>query len=183
MIEMMVESVRASFVTPERLVMLRDRTTDRYLPISIGQQEAFYIAIALQKVAPPRPFSPDLLKSVVQELGARVTQVVVTDLVGETFYARIIMDMSGRHVEVDARPSDAIALALRVHVPIYVEEALLARAGYTPEPERTEPAKGSRGRGGAEREVEQQVDPAKLGAFRDFIASLDDLDTLGKQEK
>jgi bifunctional DNase/RNase len=182
MIEMIVESVRASFTTQDRLVMLRERRSDRYLPIRIGQFEAFFIAVALQKVATPRPLTPDLLKSVVQQLGARITQVIVTDLIDETFYARVIMDMQGRHIEVDARPSDAIALAVRTQVPIYVEESVLARAGYTPEPEKRE----ERGQRVSNIEnVEQDaepVDPAKLGAFKDFISSLDDLDNLGKPE-
>jgi len=179
-IEMIVESVRASFTTQDRLVMLRERHSDRYLPIRIGQFEAFFIAVALQKVATPRPLTPDLLKAVVQQLGARITQVIVTDLVDETFYARVIMDMQGRHIEVDARPSDAIALAVRTQVPIYVEEAVMARAAYTPEPEKRD-ERGQR-IGSVEQDAEP-VDPAKLGAFKDFISSLDDLDNLGKPER
>jgi bifunctional DNase/RNase len=180
MIELLVESVRASFTTRDRLVMLRERNSDRYLPIKIGEAEAFFIAVALQKVPTPRPLTPDLVKSVAQQLGARITQVVVTDLRDEVFYARVILDMNGRHVEVDARPSDAIALALRAQVPILAEEAVMARAGYTPEPERQEEARLSRGRN-PEQEGEP-VDPEKLGAFADFISSLDDLDDLGKNE-
>lgn len=180
MIEMIVESVRASFTTQDRLVMLRERHSDRYLPIRIGQFEAFFIAVALQKVATPRPLTPDLLKSVVQQLGARITQIVVTDLIDETFYARVIMDLQGRHIEVDARPSDAIALAVRSQVPIYVEDSVMARAGYTPEPEKRE-ERGQRV-SNSEQDAEP-VDPAKLGAFKDFISSLDDLDNLGKPER
>lgn len=180
MIEMIVESVRASFTSQDRLVMLREKGSERYLPIRIGQFEAFFIAVALQKVATPRPLTPDLLRSVIQHVGARLVQVVVTDLVDDTFYARVILDMAGRHIEVDARPSDAIGLAVRAAVPIYVEEAVMTRAGYTPEPERQEEPRG-RGRGGAG--DAEPVDPAKLGAFKDFISSLDDLDELGKSER
>lgn len=176
MIELIVESVRGSMASKDRLLMLRERDRERYLPIRIGDAEALFIAVALQKVPTARPLTPDLLKTVVQQLGARITQVVVTDLIDETFHARLIMDMHGRHIEVDARPSDAIALALRVQVPIYAEEAVMVRAGYTPEPERQE------GRGKSAERAEP-VDPAKLGAFADFISSLDDLDDLGKPER
>src|SRR5579859_5457361 len=131
MVEMVVESVRASLTTPDRIVVLKERNADRFLQIRIGHTEAFYIAIELQKVVPQRPLTPDLLKSIITELGARVTQVVVTDLGAETFFARIIMDVNGRHVEVDSRPSDAIALAVRVKVPIFVEDAVMAKAGVS----------------------------------------------------
>lgn len=179
MIELIVESVRGSMSSKDRLLMLRERDRERYLPIRIGDAEALFIAVALQKVPTARPLTPDLLKAVVQQLGARITQVVVTDLIDETFHARLILDMHGRHIEVDARPSDAIALALRVQVPIYAEEAVMVRAGYTPEPDRQEDRRGGRGQS-AERA--EPVDPAKLGAFADFISSLDDLDDLGKPE-
>ncbi|HEY8742401.1 MAG TPA: bifunctional nuclease family protein [Chloroflexota bacterium] len=181
MIELIVESVRGSLTTKERVLMLRERERERYLPMHIGESEALCIAVALQKAPIARPLAPDLLKAVIQQLGARMTQVVVTDLIDETFHARLILDMQGRHIEIDARPSDAIALALRVQVPIYAEEGVMSRAGYIPQPERTEES-----RGGRVRRVEQMpepVDPAKLGAFADFIGSLDDLDDLGKPQK
>ena len=173
MVEMVVESVRASFTTQERIVVLKERNSERCLLIRIGPTEAFYIAMELQKVVPVRPLTPDLLKSVITELGAKITQVVVTDLSQDTFYARIVMDAGGRHVEVDSRPSDAIALAVRAKVPIFVEDAVMARAGIIPEPDK----KGDE----SSRSVsEEKIDPSKLGAFRDFISSLDDLDDLGK---
>jgi len=143
MIEMVVESVRASLTTQDRIVMLKERDADRYLPIRIGQTEAFNIAIELQKMPPPRPLTPDLLKSVIQELGAKVTQIVVTDLSSDTFYARIIMDAGGRHVEIDSRPSDAIALAVRAEVPILVSNEVLERAGVTPDSEMEESSEES----------------------------------------
>lgn len=177
MIELIVESVRGSLTTRDRLLMLRERERERYLPMRIGESEAQCIAVALQKTPIARPLAPDLLKAVIQQLGARMTQVIVTDLIDETFHARLIMDMQGRHIEVDARPSDAIALALRVQVPIYAEEGVMARAGIIPEP---------RERSGRRRTPEdsaEPVDPSKLGAFADFIGSLDDLDDLGKPQQ
>jgi bifunctional DNase/RNase len=177
MLETVVESVRASFTTQERIVVLKEVNSERCLFIHIGTHEAFYIAMELQKVVPERPLTPDLLKSVICELGAKVTQVVVTDLNRETFFARIIMDLNGRHVEVDSRPSDAIALAIRVKAPIYVEESVMARAGIIPEVEKKADVEPERRSGGL-----TTMDVAKLGPFKDFISSLDDLDDLGKPE-
>jgi uncharacterized protein len=179
MIELIVESVRGSLTTRDRLLMLRERERERYLPMRIGESEAQCIAVALQKTPIARPLAPDLLKAVIQQLGARMTQVIVTDLIDETFHARLIMDMQGRHIEVDARPSDAIALALRVQVPIYAEEGVMARAGIIPEPRHVERG----GRGHSAEDAAEPVDPAKLGAFADFIGSLDDLDDLGKPQQ
>lgn len=180
MIELIVDSVRGSLATKDRLLMLRERERERYLPIRIGETEALCIAVALQKAPIARPLAPDLLKSVIQQLGARITQVIVTDLIDEIFHARLILDMDGRHIEIDARPSDAIALALRVQVPIYAEESVMRQGGITPEPERKEAGRGGRGRRGDQ--APEPIDPAKLGAFADFIGSLDDLDELGKPQ-
>jgi len=177
MIEMIVESVRASLTTQDRIVMLKERDSERYLPIRIGQTEAFYIAIELQKVVPARPLTPDLLKLVIGELGARVTQVVVTDLNADTFYARIIMDVAGRHVEVDSRPSDAIALAVRARVPIFVEDSVMARASVSIDEKKSDAEGARRGSGG------EKIDVSKLGPFADLISSLDDLDDLGKPNR
>jgi len=122
-------------------------------------------------VPPARPCTHDLVKSVVDELGAKVTQVIVNDLREETFFARIIMDSSGRHIEIDSRPSDAIAVAVRVKAPIYVEESVLTSAGVTPD---TEEAPS------AEAEPMQEMDLEKLSAFQELINGLDTLDDLGK---
>ncbi len=175
MIEMVVESVRVNLQTYQRVVVLKEKDADRYLPIWIGNNEADAIVIQLQSVPVPRPQTHDLLKSVITELGAKVTRIVVNDLADDVFYARVLMDIDGRHVEVDSRPSDAIALAVRVKAPIFAEDTVLDKAGITLD---------------ADAEDQEQAKPSavneeelkKLSAFRDFINTLN-LDDFDKEEK
>jgi len=156
-----VDSIRASLMSNQRVVLLKDTSAERYLPIWIGPFEAEAIAMALQHVKPPRPMTHDLLKSILDEIKVKVSHVLVSELTENTFHALIMMDIEDRHLEIDARPSDAIALATRYGVPIYVEEAVMNEAGITPsaELEPLEPATP---------EEKQQ-----LSAFRDFLDSLD----------
>ena len=177
MIEMVVESVRVNLQTYQRVVVLKEKGADRYLPIWIGSNEADAIVIQLQNVSVPRPQTHDLLKSVILELGAKVTRIVVTDLADDVFYARILIDYDGRHIEVDSRPSDAIALAVRLKTPIFVEEAVLDKAAITLGPDAGEEAMEH-----AESKTPEikEEELKKLSAFRDFINSLD-LDDLGKE--
>ena len=119
MIELIVESVRGSLTTRDRLLMLRERERERYLPMRIGESEAQCIAVALQKTPIARPLAPDLLKAVIQQLGARITQVIVTDLIDETYHARLIMDMQGGQIEVDAIQCDGFVVSLGVDVTFY----------------------------------------------------------------
>lgn len=167
MIEMVVESIRVSLVNYQRVVILKEKNAERYLPIWIGPSEADAIAIELQEVTVQRPLTHDLLRSVIQTLGARVVSVVVNDLANDTFYARIAMDVDGRHVEVDSRPSDAIALAVRVKAPIYAEEKVLDRAGILLDKETGKAEAAASSSSVDEEELE------KMSAFRDFINSLD----------
>lgn len=177
MVEMVVESVRVNLQTYQRVVVLKEKDADRYLPIWIGSNEADAIVIQLQSVSVPRPQTHDLLKSIILELGAKVTKIVVTDLADDVFYARILIDYDGRHVEVDSRPSDAIALAVRLKTPIFVEEAVLEKAGITLDPDAGEEAlENVESKPPQVREDELK----KLSAFRDFINSLN-LDDLGKE--
>lgn len=169
---MVVESVRVSLTTQNRVVILKDKSTERYLLIWIGPLEAWAIASAVAGVPPARPCTHDLVKSVVEELGAKVTQVIVNDLREETFFARIIMDSNGRHIEIDSRPSDAIAVAVRVKAPIFVEEAVLNSAGVTPDTEEAGAA--------PETKPVEEMDLQRLSAFQELINGLDTLDDLGK---
>lgn len=171
MVEMLVESVRVSLTTQQRVVILKDKATDRYLLIWIDPMVAWAIASAVAGVAQTRPCTHDLVKSVVDELGAKVTQIVVNDMKEEVFFARIVMDINGRHVEIDSRPSDAIAVAVRTKSPIYVEDAVLKAHGITPDTEEA-PAQ--------ETAPAEKLDLEKLSAFKDLINGLDTLDDLGK---
>ncbi|MFH1485019.1 MAG: bifunctional nuclease family protein [Chloroflexota bacterium] len=129
MAEMIVDSIRVSLVNYQRVVILKEKFADRYLPIWIGPAEADAIALRLQEVAVPRPLTHDLLGSVIVALGAKVDSIIVNDLANDTFYAKIILKTDGSQMEIDSRPSDAIALAVRAKVPIYAEEQVLKKAG------------------------------------------------------
>lgn len=181
MIECKIESIRVSLVTQHRVVILKEvkpEGAERYLPIWIGPYEADAIALELQEVPMQRPFTHDLLRSIVGELGARVTHILINDLRDDTFYARIVLDADGRHAEVDSRPSDAIALAVRVKCPIYVDEVVLERAGVTLEGE-LEADEPSNLPDGEALSGAEGVDDDSLSVFRDFINSLD-MDDLGR---
>src|SRR5207237_9330728 len=131
MIECRIESIRVSLVTQHRVVILKEVDSERYLPIWIGPYEADAIALELQEVPVARPLTHDLMRSIINDLGASVTHVLINDLRDDTFFARIVLDANGRHAEVDSRPSDAIALAVRAKCTIYVDEAAMERAGLT----------------------------------------------------
>src|SRR5438128_1621969 len=173
MVEMTVESVRINLATQQRVVILKATKQERYLFIWIAQAEAYAIAVELQGTNPPRPLTHDLLKNVISELGCRIVSIVISDLIEDIFYARIILDVAGRHVEVDSRPSDAIALSVRAKAPIYVEESVLERAGMTLDT--SEEQLLPRNEQKAEPEPEENLD-----AYRDFINTLDVLDEFGK---
>src|SRR5437868_15357927 len=100
-----------------RVVMLKEKTSPRYLPIWIGHFEADAIAIPMRHVPVQRPLTHDLLKGVIEQPGGKLTQVVINALADETFFAKLIVDATGRHVDVDARRSDAVAVAIRASVP------------------------------------------------------------------
>lgn len=174
MVEMAVESVRINLATQQRVVILKSTEQERYLFIWIAHPEAYAIAVELQGTASPRPLTHDLLKNIILELGANIVSTVISDLKDDIYYARIILDAAGRHVEVDSRPSDAIALAVRAKTPIYVEESILEHAGVTLEQsEEQSPSKTKQSA-----HDEQEAD--NLDAYRDFINSLDVLDEFGK---
>lgn len=165
MIEVMVESIRVSLVTQQRLVVLRENDSPRFLPIWIGPFEADAINMGLQRPDVPRPMTHDLLGMVIHDLGAQVRHVCINDMRDETFYAQLVVDADGRDVSIDARPSDAIALAVRLGVSIFVAESVMDAAGQLP-------AADVRGEGDAQAGVAEGGDDS-LEVFRDFIESLD----------
>ena len=167
LIPVSIDSIRVSLVSPHRIVVLKDED-DRFLPIWIGPFEAEAITIALQRQQVARPLTHDLLKSVIAEVGGKPSHVVVSELRDDTFFARIVVNLDKRQIELDARPSDAIALAVRLEVPIFVSTAVMEHAGVRPS------------EGGAEGATKE--DEEKLGAFRDLIQDLD-LDGLGDEKK
>jgi len=181
MIEMTIDSIRVSLMNYQRVVILKEKTTDRYLPIWIGPAEADAIAVKLQGVSVPRPLTHDLLQSVIDALGASVNSIIVNELRNDTFYAKITLDVDGSQMEVDSRPSDALALAVRAEMPIYVEESVLDKAGILLDKETGKPISeemdgtDSKGRKVSEEEMR------RMSAFRDFINQLD-LDDFDKRK-
>ncbi|MDY7079405.1 MAG: bifunctional nuclease family protein [Chloroflexota bacterium] len=159
MIEVKIDSIRASLMSDHRVIILKDIHSERLLPIWIGRYEAEAIAIRLQDIPVPRPLTHDLLNNAIVEMGGDISHIIVNDLRNDTFYAHIVVDMDGRQVKIDSRPSDAIALAVRASATIFVEEGVMAQASIVPEADVTE------------------TDEEGLSAFRDFIdtLNLDDL--------
>jgi bifunctional DNase/RNase len=168
LIEVFVESIRVNMANYKRVVMLKEKHSTRYLPIWIGHFEADAIAIPMQKVPVSRPLTHDLLRLAISALGARLERVIINDLADETFYAKLILDQDGKAIEVDARPSDAIALAIRTEVPIFVEEKVLDTAGMVFDGEAD--AEGAEPK---EHDESIPIDEEKLSVFRQFINSMD----------
>lgn len=175
MIKVEIDSIRVSLMSQDRVVVLKDQSSDRYLPIWIGPFEAEAIRVELQGVEVTRPLTHDLLKSVIVQLGGEVEQILINDLRNDTFFARLEVKAGGRTIEIDSRPSDAIALAVRLKVPIFVEESVMEKAAIKPEEDITNELSLP---GGKEGETSSEEAPADLGAFKDFLESLDldDLD-------
>jgi len=178
MIEMIVDSIRVSMMDYRRVVILKEKDTDRYLPIWIGSNEADAIAIKLQGVALPRPLTHDLLNSMIDALGASVDSIIVNGLESDTFFAKIVLNVDGGQLEIDSRPSDAIALAVRVKVPIYVEEVVLDKAGVMLDKDTDKLLPEEEGKDKTASKKVSEEDINKMSAFRDFIdtLNLDDLD-------
>lgn len=178
MVEMTIESIRVSLMNYQRVVILREKESDRYLPIWIGPAEADAIAVRLQDVSVARPLTHDLLRSIIDNLGGSVTHILVNDLSNDTFFARIVLQVDGKEMEIDSRPSDAIALAVRAQVPIYADETVLDKAGVRLDQEGSlEQVTGELA------EEQREVSPEeleKLSPFRDLIEGLD-LEDFGKK--
>jgi uncharacterized protein len=170
LVEMVVESVRVHMLSSRHVVILKETERERYLPIWIGPWEASAIAMKLQGLTPERPLTHDLFAATLDELGIRIDRVVISTLAEETYHARLYLEQDGRTVEVDSRPSDALALAVRSGVRIYAAEAVLEQAGLGGD----SGLEGDEGEGGAALEStgEKIVDP-RLDGFRDFVNSLD----------
>jgi len=131
-IEMVIDTVGMSKIDSQPIVVLKEKAGERYLIISIGLAEANAIAVITEGVSVPRPLTPDLLCSIMDRLGASVKSIIINDVQDGTFYATINLSTNWTEMKIDSRPSDAIAVAVRVGVPIYVEEAVLDKAGIKP---------------------------------------------------
>ena len=127
-IEMMIKGLMIDPITNMPIVILKDKGGERVLPIWVGVTEANAIALQIENIATPRPMTHDLLRNILLEIEAEVQRIVVSDLRDNTFYAMIYLGRAGDTIAIDARPSDAIALALRTKAPIYVEDSVVESA-------------------------------------------------------
>ena len=162
MIEVKIETIQVSLVSSHRIVVLRELDSDRYLPIWIGPCEAEAISVGAKGIDVLRPLTHDLVVNVLDALGAELLYIYINDLADNTFYATRLLSTGEAEIEVDSRPSDAIAIAVRTGVPIYVAESVLRDAGVVPEGDIRE---------------QEGLDEKSLGVFRDFLSSLDFGDT------
>lgn len=164
MVEVVIDSIRVSLMSQQRIVILREADAERYLPIWIGIYEAESITIALQEVEVARPLTHDLVKNIFNSLNARILRVEVIALKDDTFYGNIVAEVDNRTLNIDSRPSDALALAVRAHVPILVSRSVMDMAGIVPEEDLQE----------EEREPSEEVEtsPERLSVFEDFLEGL-----------
>ena len=201
MIEVEVDSIRVSLTNQQRLVVLKDINDDRYLPIWIGQYEAEALTLELQNTETARPLTHDLLKLTIEQMGGKLVHILVNDVRKEIYFARLVIDIDGRMIEVDARPSDAINLAIRAKAPIFVAEAVMERSAQRPaeDIDLDNPAEDDFGEfdlpiGEADdddvemidaepAEPAEDVDESKFSAFADFVNSSLDLDELDDEDQ
>jgi uncharacterized protein len=158
-IEMTIKGLMVDPITNLPIIILRDKDGQRVLPIWVGVFEANAIALQIENVTTPRPMTHDLLRNVIHDLKAEIRKIVVSDLKENTFYALIHLEINGEPLAVDARPSDAIALALRARAPIYVEDRVIDNAktvDFTPD------------KGDAERLQKwlESLDPDDMGKYK-----------------
>ena len=179
MIEVQIDSVRVHLMTPQRLVVLKQVESERYLPIWVGPYEAEAITVALQEVEMSRPLTHDLLKNVFGAFNAEITRIEIVQLRNDIFYGNIVAVVDGKEINVDSRPSDAIALSVRAHVPILVNQDVMDEAGIMPETDISESSEKSEISPPAPLSEEGTE---RLSVFEDFLGKLD-FDNLDNKDK
>jgi len=174
MIEVTIDSVRVNLMAPHRLVILREIGADRFLPIWVGPYEAEAITVALQEVETSRPLTHDLLKNVFTAFNARIKRIEIVSLKEDIFYGNIIAELNGKEITIDSRTSDAIALAVRVHVPILVDENVMKTAEIKPEDDmESSSAAPAQGSGPTRAAPIGEISNDRLSVFEDFLGKLD----------
>ncbi len=171
MIEVQIDSVRVHLMTPNRLVVLKQMNSERYLPIWVGPYEAEAITIALQEVEMSRPLTHDLLKNVFNVFGARIVRVEIVKLENDTYYGTIIAEFNGKEVRIDSRSSDAIALSVRAHVPILVHASVMEKGSITPEEDMPEESAAAPEKSDPAPLTQEGVE--RLSVFENFLDKLD----------
>lgn len=178
MVEVVIDSVRVSLTNQQRIVVLRELNNERYLPIWIGPYEAEAITVALQEIEVARPQTHDLLKSVFTTLNARLLRIEIVSLKDDVFYGNLVVEADGRVVLIDSRPSDALALAARAHVPVFVAKEVMETAGIIPEEDVQNQSQAVEAPKAVSPEgPEFESSSERLSVFEDFLQNLD-LDNL-----
>lgn len=172
MVEVVIDSIRVSLMSQQRVVILREINSDRYLPIMVGIYEAEHLTLALQDVEVSRPLTYDLFVNILDALDAEITHVEVVSLKDETYFGNIAITINGAIHNIDSRPSDAMNLAIRMQVPIYVAEEVLEEAGLIPEDDLTE------------KNLEEELDNDRLSVFENYLEQItpDEEDEEGGEE-
>ena len=164
MVEVVIDSIRVSLMSQQRVIILREVGTERYLPIMVGIYEAEHLTLALQDVEVSRPLTYDLFVNMLETLGAEVIHVEVVALRDETYYGNILVSINGTMHNIDSRPSDAMNLAARLGVPIFAAREVMDEAGLIPEEDLTD----------AEGVLDEDVDSERLSIFEDYIEGLEE---------
>lgn len=171
MVQVVIDSIRVHLMAPQRVILLKQMDSERYLTIWVGPYEAEAITIALQEVEVARPLTHDLIRNIFGAFNARVTRVEVVRLQDEIFYGNIVAEVDGREVHVDSRPSDAIAIAVRAHVPIFVHRDIMDEAGIFPDKDIPQQTNAPARRTPPPPLTEEGSD--RLSVFKDFLDKLD----------
>jgi uncharacterized protein len=182
MVEVVIDSVRVSLTNQQRIVVLREVNMERFLPIWIGPYEAEAITIALQEIEVARPQTHDLVKNILHSLSARLTRVEIISLRDDVFYGNLVIEMNGNVYNIDSRPSDALALAVRHNIPVYVAREVMDSAGITPEQDlqNQEPAPlATTPQPPAPAEEKESTE--RLSVFEDFLEKLN-IESLDKDK-
>jgi hypothetical protein len=171
MVEVIIDSIRVHLMAPQRVLVLKQTDAARYLTIWVGPYEAEAITIALQEVEVARPLTHDLLKNIFTAFNARITRIEIVKLQDDIYYGNIIAETDAGEIRIDSRPSDAIAIAVRAHVPILVHVDVMDVAGMSPEQDM--PAEASAPARKAEPAPLSDEANDRLSIFKDFIDKLD----------
>jgi uncharacterized protein len=173
MLEVVIDSIRVSLMSQQRIVILKEKDSERYLPIWIGVNEAESITIALQEVEVARPLTHDLIKNIFKEFNARLLRIEVIALRDDTYYGNIVAEVDSKIVNIDSRPSDAIAIAVRTHIPILVARSVLDVAGIIPEEDLQSPQQEINKPASMLSEPSDEDAEDRLSIFEDFLDKLD----------
>jgi len=175
LIEVKIDSLRVSLTNQQRIVVLKEIDSDRYLPIWIGPYEAEAITIAVQEIEISRPQTHDLVKNTIDGLGARIVRIVISDLRDDIFFGTLVLQRGDEEINVDCRPSDAIAVAVRAHAPIMVSSDVMDQASIVPE-ELTASEEEETGQGEPGEAERQPPSDDRLSIFEEYLKKKKDDD-------